>query len=98
NAVAWHHACNIIQIIDPSTVSKLISSADLAPSESASADDRLRMAPVFPDRGGGVPNDVIDQADHKNASCLDVYHIYDTIDTHYPFFTIIFVASSKDFN
>ncbi|MFM7979120.1 MAG: hypothetical protein ACKPKO_07365, partial [Candidatus Fonsibacter sp.] len=67
-------------------MSKLISSADLAPSESASADDRLRTAPVLPDRGGGgVPNDVIDQADHKNASSPDVYHIDDTIDTHYPF-------------
>ncbi len=88
NAVAWHHACDLIQIIDPSTVSQLISSADLAPSESASADDRLKTAPVVPARGG-VPNDVVDreadQVDYKNASSLDVYHIYDTIDTHYPF-------------
>ncbi len=82
NAVAWRHACDLIQIVDPSTVSKLMSSADLAPSESASADVRLNTAPVFPDRGGGVPNDVIDR---KSASSLDVYHIHDTIDTHYPF-------------
>ena len=83
NAVACHHACDLIHIVDPTTVSKLISYVDLAPSESASADDRLRTAPVFPDRGGGgVPNDAIDR---KRASSLDVYHIHDTIDTHYPF-------------
>ena len=44
NAVAWRRACDLIQVVDPSVLSKLVISPDLAHEPPA---------PVPPDRGGG---------------------------------------------
>ncbi|MFM7978735.1 MAG: hypothetical protein ACKPKO_05415, partial [Candidatus Fonsibacter sp.] len=45
NAVSWRHACDLIQIVDPSVLSKLFFCPDLAHEPPA---------PVPPDRGGGT--------------------------------------------
>ncbi|MFM7989008.1 MAG: hypothetical protein ACKPKO_57815, partial [Candidatus Fonsibacter sp.] len=44
--VAWHQACDLIQIVDPSVLSALVISLDLAPEPPP---------PVHPERAG-VPN------------------------------------------
>ena len=44
NAVAWRHACDLNQIVDPSALSTLVISPDLALEPPP---------PVLPERGGG---------------------------------------------